>query len=89
MLFCRFPSHLQENLGKTHIQTPDCFSLKNHGQSFFLNHWFLQSNSTINRGFYFCEEPLSEEIHGILLSKNEFCKNIYLPKYINCKNLFF
>ena len=38
---------------KTH--TPDCFSLKNHGQSFFLNHWFLQFNSRINRGFYFCE----------------------------------
>ena len=37
---------------KTHIHTPDCFSLKNHGQSL---HWFLQFNSRINRGFYFCE----------------------------------
>ena len=27
---------------KTHTHTPDCFSLKNHGQSFFLNHLFLQ-----------------------------------------------
>ena len=28
-----FPSHLQEDLEKT-IHTPDCFSLKNHGQIF-------------------------------------------------------
>ena len=39
----QFPSHLQENLEiKKHTHTPDCFSLKNHGQSFFLNHLFLQ-----------------------------------------------
>ena len=40
---------------KTHTHTPDSFSLKNHRQSFFLNHLFLQFNSRINRGFYFCE----------------------------------
>ena len=83
MLFCRFPSHLQENLENTHTHThthtPDCFSLKNHGKSFFLNHWFLKFNSGINRGFYFCEQSLSEEIREILLCKNEFCKNVYLP----------
>ena len=85
----QFPSHLQENLEiKKHTHTPDCFSLKNHGQSFFLNHWFLQFNSRIIRGFYFCEYSLSEEIRGISLCKNEFCKNTYLPKYIFCKNLF-
>ena len=38
---------------KTH--TLPCFSLKNHGQSFFLNHLFLPFNSRINRGFYFCK----------------------------------
>ena len=39
----------------THTHTPDCFSLKNHGQSFFLNHLFLPFNSRLNCGFYFCE----------------------------------
>ena len=49
---------------------------------------FLQFNSRINRGFNFCEYSLSEEIRGILLCKYEFCKNIYLPKYIFRKHLF-
>ena len=40
---------------KTHKHTLNCFSLKNHWQSFFLNYLFLQFNSRINRGFYFCE----------------------------------
>ena len=56
----------------------DCFSLKNHGQSFSLKHLFLQFSSRINRGFYFSEFSLSEEIRGILLYKNEFYKK-YIP----------
>ena len=85
----QFPSHLQENLDKkSHTHTPDCFSLKNRGQSFFLNHLFLSLNSRINRGFYFCKWSTSEEIRGILLCENEFCKIMYLPKLIFCKNLF-
>ena len=71
---------------KTH--TPHCFSLKNHGQSFYLKHLLLQFNFRIHHWFYFCEQSLSEEIRGILLCKNEFCKNLYLPKYIFRKNLF-
>ena len=55
----QFPSHLQENLKKkTKNKTkhaPDSFSLKNHAQSFFLNHLFLQFDSRINRGFYLFE----------------------------------
>ena len=52
----QFPSHLQENLEiKKHTHTPDCFSLKNHGQSFFWNHLFLPFSSRINRGCYFRE----------------------------------
>ena len=51
----QFLSYLQENLGKKHRDTPDCFPLRNHGQRFFLNHLFLQFNSRINRGLYFCE----------------------------------
>ena len=83
----QFPSHLQEILeNKPH--TPHCFSLKNHEQSFFLNHSSLQFNSVTNREFYFCKQSLSEEIRVILLCKNEFPKNIYLPKYIFRKNLF-
>ena len=39
----------------THTHTLSCFSLKNHGQTFFLNHLFLQFNSRINCGFYFCK----------------------------------
>ena len=48
----------------THRHTPDCFIFyffllcfffENHGKSFFWNHLFLQFNSRINRGFYFCE----------------------------------
>ena len=38
-----------------HTHTIPCFSLKNHGRSFFFNHLFLQFNSKINRGFYFCK----------------------------------
>ena len=78
--FLQFPSHIQENLEEKH--TLPCFSLKNHGQSFFLNHLFLQFNSRINRGFCFCKWSPCEDICGILLCKNEFYKNIYLPKYI-------
>ena len=86
----QFPSHLQENLEiKKHTHTPDCFSLKNHGQSFFLSYLLLQFNSRINRGFYFCEYSLSEEIRVILLCQNEFYKNMYLPRYILRKILFF
>ena len=70
----QFPSHLQENLEKKHTHTPDCFSLKNHGQSFFLNYLFLQFNCSISPRFYFCEKSLSQEIRGILR-----CKNIYIP----------
>ena len=54
----RVPISLTRKLRKTthtHTHTPDCFSLKNHGKSFFLNHWFLKFNSGINCGFYFCE----------------------------------
>ena len=72
----------------THTHTPHCFSLKNNGQSFFLNHLFLQFSFRINYGFYFCEKSLPEEIRGILLCKYKFCKNIYLPKNIFRKNLF-
>ena len=90
MLF--YTSHLTRKFRDkthTHTHTPHCFSLKNHGQNFFLNHLFLQFNSKINHGFYFCELSLSEEIRGILFCKNEFCKNICLPKYMFRKNLFF
>ena len=45
----QFLSHLQENLDKKRKKRPVCFSLKSHGQGFFLN----QFNSRINRGFYF------------------------------------
>ena len=86
--FLQFPSHIQENLEKKKIHTLSCFSLKSHGQSFFLNLLFLQFNSRINRGFYFCKQSPFEEICGILLCKNEFCNKIYLPKYIFHKNLF-
>ena len=84
----QFPYHLQEHLEKKHTHTTDGFPLKNHGQSFSLNYLFLQFNSRIDRGFQFCEQFLSEEIRGILLCKNQFCKYIYLPKYIFRKNLF-
>ena len=67
---------------RKNTHTLPCFSLKNHGQSFFLNHLFLQFNSRINRGFCFCKWSPCEDICGILLCKNEFYKNIYLPKYI-------
>ena len=40
---------------KKYTHTLSCSSLKNHGQSFFLNHLFLPFNSRINRGFYFCK----------------------------------
>ena len=40
---------------ETHTHTPDCFSLKNHGQSSFLKYLSLQFNFRINRGFYFFE----------------------------------
>ena len=40
---------------KNNTHTPDSFSLKNHWQSVFLNYLFLQFNSRINRGFYFCK----------------------------------
>ena len=54
-----FPSHLQENLKKNKKNktkhAPDSFSLKNHGQSFFLNDLLLQFDSRINRGFYLFE----------------------------------
>ena len=49
------PISLTRKFRKKHTHTLPCFSLKNHGQSFFLNHLFLQFNSRINRGFYFCE----------------------------------
>ena len=85
-----FPSHLQENL-KKHTHTPLLFFEKSWA-TFFLKPFFfflnLQFNSRISRAFYFCEYSLSEAIRGILLCKNEFCKNIYLPKYIFRKNLF-
>ena len=81
----RKTTHTQTHTDTTYKHTSDCFSLKNHGQSFFLNHWFLQFNCGINREFYFCAYSLSEEIREILLCKNEFCKNIYLPKYISVK----
>ena len=53
----QFPSHLQENLKKKDKtkHAPHSFSLKNHGQSFFLNHLLLQFDSRINRGFYLFE----------------------------------
>ena len=78
----QFPSQKKN----THTPPP-CFSLKNHGQKFFLNHLFLQFNSKINRGF-FCKQFPCEEIRRILLCKNKFCKSIYLPKCIFRKNLF-
>ena len=84
----QFPSHFEENFQKKNTHARHCFSLKNHRQSFSLNHLFLQFNSRINSGSYFCEQSLSEEIRGILLCKNEFCKNIYILKYIFRKNLF-
>ena len=66
----QFPSHLEENFQKkTH--TRHCFSLKNHRQSFSLNHLFLQFNPRRNSGFYFCGQSLSEEIRRILLCKTE------------------
>ena len=49
------PISLTRKFRKKNTHTLPCFSLKNHGQSFFLNHLFLQFNSRINRGFYFCE----------------------------------
>ena len=52
MLFCC--SHLTKKFRKKK-HTLTCFSLKNHGQSFFLNHLFLQFDSRTNRGFYFCK----------------------------------
>ena len=84
------PSHMQENLENTHTHT----HTHTHKTIFLwkiliiLNYLFLQFNSRINRGFNFCEYSLSEEIRGILLCKYEFCKNIYLPKYIFRKHLF-
>ena len=68
-----------DNLLKCH--TLPCFSLKNRGQSFFLNHLFLPFNFRINRRFYLCKYSPPEKICGILVCKNEFCKNVYLPKY--------
>ena len=47
------PISLTRKFRKKHTHTLPCFSLKNHGQSFFLNHLFLPFNSRINRGFYF------------------------------------
>ena len=79
MFFVVPVSYTRKFRKKTH--TLPCFSLKNHGQSFFLNHLFLQFNSRINRGFCFCKWSPCEDICGILLCKNEFYKNIYLPKY--------
>ena len=38
----------------THTHTPNCFSLKNYWQSFFLNYLFFQFNSRRNCGLYFC-----------------------------------
>ena len=55
MLFCSSHLTYKKIKEKTHAHTSDCFYLKNHRQSFFLNHLFLQFNSRINRGFYFCE----------------------------------
>ena len=49
------PISLTRKFRKKHTHTLPCFSLKNHGQSFFLNHLFLSFNSRINRGFYFCK----------------------------------
>ena len=49
------PISLTRKFRKKHTHTLPCFSLKNHGQSFFLNHLFLPFNSRINRGFYFCK----------------------------------
>ena len=72
---CYFVVHISlTRKFRINTHTPHCFSLKNHGQSFFLNHLSLQINYRINRGFYFCEQSLSEEIYRILLFKNEFCK---------------
>ena len=54
MLFCSSRLTYKKNWQK-HTHTIPCFSLKNHRQNFFLSHLFLQFNSKINRGFYFCK----------------------------------
>ena len=90
MLFFFSSHHTYRKFQKkkqTHTLAPHYFPLKNHGKSFFLNHLFLQFNSRLNGGFYFCEKSLSEEILGILLYKNEFCKYLYFPKIELSENL--
>ena len=67
----QFPSHFEENFQKKNTHARHCFSLKNHRQSFSLNHLFLQFNPRRNSGFYFCGQSLSEEIRRILLCKTE------------------
>ena len=47
-------SHTRKFRRNTYTLPLPCFSLKNHEQSFFLNHLFLPFISRINRGFYFC-----------------------------------
>ena len=88
----QFPSHLQENLEKkhTHTHTPDCFSLKNHGQSFFLNHLFLPFNYRINRGFIFVNSPHLKKFVEFYFAKTNSAKiyiflNIYSVKIYSFK----
>ena len=80
-LSCYFflvPITLIGNFGKkTHTLAPHYFPLKNYGKSFFLNHLFLQFNSRLNGGFYFCEKSLSEEFLEFYFTKTNSVK-IYI-----------
>ena len=87
----QFPSHSQENLENTHTHThththtPDCYSLKNHGQRFFLNHLFLQFNSRINVDFSFANSPYLKKFVEFYIAKTNSAKiyiflNIYSVK---------
>ena len=63
----KFPSHLQEILEKKY--KVHCFSLKDHGQSFFLNHLFLLFNSRIIVDFIFANSPYPKKLVEFYFAK--------------------
>ena len=86
-----FKCHLTKNFRKKkHTHTLHCFSWKNHGQSFFLNHLLLHFNSRKVVVFIFASSPYLKYFVEFYVAKSNSAKiyfflNIYSVKVCSFK----